>query len=221
MHIHPATLEFLKVIREKNSRAYFASIKPLYDDILANLKDVITHLAQEFATIDPDFNNIDPKQCLFRIYRDARRLRPWDYLYKYHRWIVIGPTWTHSQWARPYIQLSPWGSFVWWGVWRGDTAQLYKIRSYLVEHGDEFQSLMKQSTFQEYFWDLQGASLVWSPRGFTKETKHIDLIKQKQFLIKHSYSNKEILSDTFLDEIIYNFRVAQPFYNFLNAALLR
>ena len=52
--LHPALFEFLKVIREENSRKYFASIRPLYDDILANFQEFIGAVAQELSQIDPE-----------------------------------------------------------------------------------------------------------------------------------------------------------------------
>ena len=73
--IHPALFEFLKAIREHNSRKYFASIRPLYDDILSNWQDFVKALAHEFTNHDSTFAHLDPKKCLFRIYRDARRLK--------------------------------------------------------------------------------------------------------------------------------------------------
>ena len=84
MQIHPAIFEFLKAIREHNDRKYFASIRPLYDDILYDFTAFIGALGKEFEAYDPEFAKIEPKKCLFRIYRDARRLKQGDYLYKYN-----------------------------------------------------------------------------------------------------------------------------------------
>lgn len=36
-NIHPATLKFLDAIAEKNTRAYFETVKPLYKEILASM----------------------------------------------------------------------------------------------------------------------------------------------------------------------------------------
>ena len=84
MQIHPALFEFLKAIREHNDRKYFASIRTLYDDILYNFTEFVEALGKEFKLSDPDFSQLEAKKCLFRIYRDARRLKPGDYLYKYN-----------------------------------------------------------------------------------------------------------------------------------------
>lgn len=219
MQLHPATLEFLKVIREENSRAYFASIRPLYEDIRANLLDFIGTLTKEFAKIDPDFNNIDPKQCIFRIYRDARRLKPWDPLYKYHRWMVIAPEGTRSRLARPYIQLSPWRSFVGWGIWRRTSKELLPIREYISQYGEEYYNITQNKQFKNYFWHVSWQVLQWTPRWFSTNTPYLELVKHRQFVIKKSYTDKEILGEHFLEEVIKNFTIAQDFYTFLNQSL--
>lgn len=73
--LHPALFKFLDAIREENSRKYFASIRPLYDDIRANLNEFINAVIAELSKKDSILSDIKAKQCLFRIYRDARRLK--------------------------------------------------------------------------------------------------------------------------------------------------
>ena len=83
--LHPALFKFLDAIREENSRKYFASIRTLYDDIRANLHEFITAVITELAKKDPTLSQVQAKQCLFRIYRDARRLKDGDLIYKHNR----------------------------------------------------------------------------------------------------------------------------------------
>jgi uncharacterized protein (DUF2461 family) len=73
--LHPALFKFLGAIREENSRKYFASIRPLYDDIWHNLHEFINAVIAELSKKDHTLSDIQAKQCLFRIYRDARRLK--------------------------------------------------------------------------------------------------------------------------------------------------
>ncbi len=73
--LHPALFKFLDAIKEENSRKYFASIRPLYDDIRDNLNKFINAVIGELSKKDNTLSGIQAKQCLFRIYRDARRLK--------------------------------------------------------------------------------------------------------------------------------------------------
>lgn len=75
MKLHPATLEFLKAINEHNSRTFFASARDLYDEIWESINGVAASLISEISKIDNDYADLLPKDCLFRIYRDARRIK--------------------------------------------------------------------------------------------------------------------------------------------------
>lgn len=74
MRLHPALFAFLSSINEHNSRKYFASIRPLYDDIRQHLQEFVTLLIADLSIDEPTLMDIQAKQCLFRIYRDARRI---------------------------------------------------------------------------------------------------------------------------------------------------
>jgi uncharacterized protein (DUF2461 family) len=75
--MHPDTLNFLKALSENNNRNFFAIVKPLYDQVreqlIAFTDDVISEIKKFDESIDED---LTAKKCLFRIYRDARRLKP-------------------------------------------------------------------------------------------------------------------------------------------------
>ncbi|USN56398.1 MAG: DUF2461 family protein [Candidatus Peribacteria bacterium] len=73
--LHPATLAFLDAIAEYNTRAYFASVKDLYTEILASVTELCQYLIDETGVRHADGGPLSPKDCLFRIYRDARRLK--------------------------------------------------------------------------------------------------------------------------------------------------
>ncbi len=74
MLLHPALFAFLESIHEHNSRKYFASIRPLYDDIRQHLQDFFNLLITDLSIGEPALADVQAKQCLFRVYRDARRL---------------------------------------------------------------------------------------------------------------------------------------------------
>lgn len=72
--LHPHTISFLSYLAEHNDKEHFLQAKPLYIEIQEQLQlftqSLITALAKFDDTIDP--KELQPKQCLFRIYRDAR-----------------------------------------------------------------------------------------------------------------------------------------------------
>lgn len=75
MQLHPASFEFLKAINDYNTRKFFGTVRPLYDEILDNIKQICTEAIKRISEFDPDVADLQPKDCLFRIYRDARRIK--------------------------------------------------------------------------------------------------------------------------------------------------
>jgi len=73
--LHPATLPFLREVQEHNSRKYFETVKPLYQDILISVQDFAKALIEKLDIRNEQGTLVDIKDCMFRIYRDARRLK--------------------------------------------------------------------------------------------------------------------------------------------------
>lgn len=215
MNIHPATLEFLNAIREKNSRAYFASIRPLYDDIVSNLHDFIRAVWKEISLIDPRYEQLDVKKCFFRIYRDARMIKDGDYLYKYNRGVVIHPDGKKTKYPAPYLHLSPNQSFFWGGIYWTEAYELYNIRSYLTTYGDEYYNLIQKKEFLARFGSIEWDSLISLPRGRSGDIKYPELVKRKQRLLSHHYTDEEIISNSFFENIIEDYKISKQWLDFL------
>lgn len=217
--LHPALFKFLDAIREENSRKYFASIRPLYDDIWNNLNEFINAVITELSKKEPTLSDIQAKQCLFRIYRDARRLKDWDPIYKHNRGAHITETGKNSTKAGYYIHLQSGGSFLWWWIYRPTSEQLLKIRNFLTNHGDEYYKIINNKKFKSRFWSIQWESLSRLPRWFDKDTSYPELMMKKQYLIYHHYTDKEILDPNFFTTLTEDCLIAKPFFDFINKPL--
>jgi len=217
--LHPALFKFLDAIKEENSRKYFASIRTLYDDIWNNLNEFINAVIRELSKKDPTLSEIQAKQCLFRIYRDARRLKDWDPIYKHNRWAHITDTGKNSTKAGYYIHLQSGWSFLWGGIYRPTSEQLLKIRNFLTVHGDEYYKITNNKKFKSLFWTIQWESLSRLPRWFDKDISYPELVMKKQYLIYHHYTDEEILDTHFFDRVIEDCLIAKPFFEFINRPL--
>ncbi|MBP7602708.1 MAG: DUF2461 family protein, partial [Spirochaetes bacterium] len=70
--IKKQTLDFLKKLTADNSRAWFNANRPLYDAARANMLEFVTLLLGEISKFDHTVTGVEPEDCLFRIFRDAR-----------------------------------------------------------------------------------------------------------------------------------------------------
>ncbi len=216
MKLHPSTLTFLASIREHNSREFFALVRPLYDEIHTQLKQVCQECIKEASKIDNNLEGLQPKDCMFRIYRDARRLKKWDYIYKNNRGFVMSPGGKNSSLPWYYVHIQWWNkSFFWWGVYWPESQQLRNLREYFALHGDEYKKILKSSAFKKNFSTPTGEKATRPPRGFSIDTPHIDLIMRKQHMIYKPLSDKEIINGDFVDIITNYVEVAYPRMHFL------
>ena len=215
--MHPDTLNFLKALSENNNRNFFAIVKPLYDQVreqlIAFTDDVISEIKKFDESIDED---LTAKKCLFRIYRDARRLKPWDPVYKKNFGFSISPSGKNDSRAGYYLHIQPKHSFFGGGTYRPEPSELLNLRHYLIRYADEYHKLIQNKNFVKEFWKVGGTSITRPPKGFFKDTPHLELIKKKQHLITHAYTDKEMSDPNFMNLFLHHCKIAMPWFHFLN-----
>ena len=70
--IDQSTFKFLAVIKKNNQREWYHTNKDRFKDANQNFIDFIAMLLFRISEFDPDVIVTEPKDCLFRIYRDIR-----------------------------------------------------------------------------------------------------------------------------------------------------
>lgn len=208
--LHPATLAFLDAIREENTRAYFATVKPLYQEILTSVSDLCQAIIDETGIQHEDHRALTPRDCLFRIYRDARRLKEGDYIYKHNFWLAIAPLGKKdSRWCY-YVHIEPWNSHFSAGMYRPKGPTLRNLRQRIADEWLAYITHISHPDFVDRFGTVYGQKLTGMPRGFNHYDHHVELLKMKQHLITRPYTDEEVLSDTFLDNLLTDIHLAQP-----------
>ena len=104
MHI-PALLQFLEGLAENNNRPWFLHNKPSYDILREEFAELLADIVQRVAKFDKDIEQVDPKKCMFRIYRDVRFSKNKD-PYKTHFSGVIGGRTTDKSRPSYYFQIN-------------------------------------------------------------------------------------------------------------------
>ena len=217
--IHSATFEFLKAINEHNSRKYFASIRPLYDQVLEDITIFCQQLINTLAEHDSSLQWLQAKDCLFRIYRDARRIKEWDPLYKNNFGFHIGKDgkkWTDAGY---YVQFQEGNCLLAGGIYRPTPEQLLKLRQKISLHGDEYLKITQKKEFVWRFGEIQWTITTKIPRGFPKDINYPDLVKRKQHLIYHRYEDAEVVREDFFEKITKDCNIAKQRFDRLNDIL--
>jgi len=210
--IKKEVLSFFKKLEKNNNREWFEINKPEFKRIEAEVK----HFGQQLKEALEATEHID-RVKLFRVYRDVRFSKD-KTPYKTHFGISM-----HRE--KPcyrggyYVHLKPNKNFAAVGFWDPNKEDLLRIRKELELDPSEFRELMQESDFKNTWGDLEGEEVKTAPKGFSKEDPNIDLIRKKMFLFRKKYSNKEVLSPNFLEQLAQDFRTVRPFLDYMSSVL--
>tara|TARA_Y100000385_G_scaffold101031_2_gene104432 strand:+ start:1932 stop:2600 length:669 start_codon:yes stop_codon:yes gene_type:complete len=204
---------FLEALKSHNNREWFKSNISTFRTVESEVKNFHSHLYDQLNQSD----SIDNFK-VFRIYRDVRFSKnktPYKTYFSgsFHR-------------TKPelrggyYLHLAPNNeSFIATGFWNPDKEDLMRLRKEFEIDADEFRAIIAEPRFKANWGPLMGNELKSSPRGFAKQHPNIDLIRKKQFIFKKAYTDKEVLSDQFLQEVIYSFMVIRPYFDYMSSIL--
>ncbi|WP_430400716.1 DUF2461 domain-containing protein [Flavobacterium sp.] len=206
------TLDFLEKLQENNNREWFAENKKKFD---AEQKKVKTFF-NEIGTLLGKVDSIERIQ-IFRIYRDVRFSKN-KLPYKNHFSVGFNRTKPMLR-GGYYLHIEPGASFVGGGFWEPNKEDLFRIRKEIELDASELRQIINQSTFKEYFGTLEGEELKTAPRDFDKMHPDIDIIRKKQFLVTRSFSDKEVLSPDFKNEVVETFKAMRPFFDYMSDVL--
>ena len=206
---------FLEALKNHNNREWFKSNISTFRTVESEVKNFYSHLYDQLNQSD----SIDNFK-VFRIYRDVRFSKnktPYKTYFSgsFHR-------------TKPelrggyYLHLAPNNeSFIATGFWNPDKEDLMRLRKEFEINADEFRAIVEEPRFKANWGSLTGDELKYSPRGFAKKHPNIDLIRKKQFIFKKGYTDNEVLSDQFLQEVIYSFMVIRPYFDYMSSILTK
>lgn len=218
--IKPATLGFLKSLRKNNNKPWFDQNREKYLEAQQNFEEFISILLTKMASVDEDLRDLKTKDCIFRIYRDVRFSKD-KTPYKLSRSASFARGGKKSIYAGYYIQIQPGGNSVaGGGIWHPGAEELSKIRQEIDYCLPEFKSITSNRTFKKYYDGLDKEEmLVNVPKGYDKENPAAEFLKLKNIIASRSFSDEEVLSDTFVNEAVKTFKVLKPLIQFINRAL--
>jgi uncharacterized protein (TIGR02453 family) len=210
--ISKTTLDFLKALKENNNREWFAEHKDEFQIEQQKIKDF--YKAIEIKLKEQD--EID-KFKLFRIYRDVRFSND-KTPYKPHFAGSFSRA-TAKLRGGYYLRIRPGETFLAGGFWEPNKDDLLRIRKEFEMDTSEIRTIISNPTFVKYFGTLKGDSLKTAPRGFDKEHPDMDLIRMKQFIVIRNFTDQEVLSPNFFEEVNNSFKAMRPYFDYMSDVL--
>jgi len=207
-----STFKFLELLSKNNNRDWFSENKKRFE--------TENNLAKAFFTeVYTDLEKIDSleKMQVFRIYRDVRFSK--DKLpYKNHFSVGFSRTKPMLR-GGMYLHIENEASFVGGGFWAPNNEDLLRIRKEIELDASDLREIISNTTFKKMFGTLEGEELKTAPKNFDKTHPDIDLIRKKQYLLTRKFTNKEVMSPNFKEEVIATFAAMRPFSNYMSDVL--
>jgi uncharacterized protein (TIGR02453 family) len=216
--LHKSTIDFLKKLKRNNNREWFAKNKKLYEDAKYDFEVFVFELIQKIADFDESISGTQPKDCIFRIYKDVRFSKDkTPYKTNMGAFICIGGRKTSH--AGYYVHISASEFFLGSGLYMPPPEQLLAVRNKIASEYKTFNKLISTPEFKKNFKELwQGDKLKTTPKGFEKDHPAAELLKLKSFIADHSYKEDKALSKGFIDYCAKMFKSTKALNDFLNAA---
>ena len=218
--IEKTTLQFLSELAVNNNREWFMANKKRFDSVQDNVTAFAGYLIGEIGKFDGGVAAIDPKSCVFRIYRDVRFSKDKS-PYKTNLGVYISPGGRKSMQPGYYFHVEPGKSFVAGGKHIPDGPELLKIRTAIAGNTDEFLKIVNKKSFRDILGELWDSRLKTVPKGFDPDHKAAEFLKLKEFMATAEFHNDKVLTSAeFPKQIVKMTREMYPLVAFLRKALL-
>lgn len=207
-----STFDYLELLTKNNNRDWFTDNKKRFETENNLVKAFFTEVYSELEKID----SLEKMQ-VFRIYRDVRFSKN-KLPYKNHFSVGFSRTKPMLR-GGMYLHIENNASFVGGRFWEPNNEDLLRIRKEIELDASELREIIADNTFKKFFDTLEGEELKTAPKNFDKTHPDIDLIRKKQYLLTRKFTNKEVLSPNFKEEVIATFAAMRPFFNYMSDVL--
>lgn len=218
--IKQATFDFLNDLKANNNRDWFKANKKQYDAAKDNIIAFLSELIPKIKVFDEGIGALQPKECLFRIYRDVRFSKN-KAPYKTNFGASISPGGKKMMSAGYYINIATAGEcFAGGGMYMPPSKLLKAIRQEIDYNSKTFEAILNAPDFKSTYGELQHLALKTAPKGYPKDHPYIHLLRYKSYVATKKFTEAEVLSTHFADEVAASFSVLKPLNDFLNEAIV-
>ena len=209
--------KFLQTLKDNNNREWFAENKQWYEQSRSDFESLVAQIIQALSTFEPELRYLEPKKCIFRIYRDTRFSLD-KTPYKTHFGAVFTPP-RLSKSSGYYLHIDPEeGCFLTCGHYMLPSDQLKSLRRGIYENYETLRAILDEKQFKETIGDFYRDEdmLQRVPNGFDKEHPAAGYMKLKHFYVLKNFTEKELFSDNFVEFAVNIYKMMKPLGDYLN-----
>ena len=209
--------EFLRDLEQNNSKAWMDEHRSRYEEVRDFYISWLNEMDIKLAKVDPDYSPTTGKQAINRINNNLM-FHPNKPIYKDHFGAGLDKDGEHCDF---YMHLGTSENFIAGGFYKPKPSILKSLRQAIDYNGDELKKIINKKGFKEMFGGLidDGDSLKTSPKGFSQDHKHIDLLRRKTIAVQTGITQKEVLGADYQDRVVEIYLEMLPFREYLNQAI--
>lgn len=223
----PNFYTFLTDLSLNNNRPWFQEHKAQFDALRAQWLEEFGRLIDACAEWAPEYRWLQPKDCVYRIYRDTR-FSPDKTPYKTYFSGTITRGGRKSPLAGYYIQAGvgrpdEFAGFngIYGGLWNPDATMLRKMRHAIVDNIEEFEEILAAPDLRRLFpnWSDVNRALKTAPKGWPKDHPHIELLRLLDYGREHLLPREFFLDPAWPEKAATIMHALKPLIDFINYTL--
>ncbi len=210
---------FLRDLQENNSKEWMDDHRKEYHQIRDWYISWLNELDAQLGKVNSDYHATDGKRAINRINNNLL-YHPNKPVYKDHFGAGLDLSENGKQ-GDFYIHLGTTESFIAGGFYKPKKEILDSIRDAIDYNGEKLKKILNKPSFITMFGDLidDGESLKTSPKGYSQDHEHIDLLRRKTFAVQTSVTQKQVMQEDFQQYCVKVYKEMLPFRNYLNKAV--
>lgn len=210
--------DFLRELELHNNREWFDKNRDTYKKTQQQFLHITEILINEIRSFDKEMPMLDPKKCVFRIFRDVRfskDKRP----YKNNYGAFMARDGRKGGNPGYYFHIQPGQSFIAGGIYMPDADKLRAIRREIFNHPQDFIDLIEEDDFRSSFSLYADDKLKTAPKGFPKDFEYIDLLRYKSYAPFMNITDEQLFSPDIIELILSKYKLLSRFNQYLNYAI--
>ena len=208
--------QFLRKLQKNNNKEWMDEHRGEYHTVRDSYIDWLNQMNIKLASIDPDYTPTNGKKAINRINNNLM-FHPNKPVYKDHFGAGLDQ---ESKQGDFYIHLGVNESFIGGGYWHPSSKILKSIRAAIDYNGEDLKKILNKKSFKSMFGEMIiDDPLKTSPKGYSQDHKHIDLLRRKSFAVSCPLTQKEVMASNFEEKVIAVYKEMLPFRRYLNQAV--
>jgi uncharacterized protein (TIGR02453 family) len=215
-------IDFFIELAPNNHKDWFDLNRKRYEQVVKKpFVNFVSHLISRITVTDKRFEDLEPKDCIFRINKDIRFSKDKS-PYKLMVSAVIAPNGKKSKAVNGvYFELTPEHVRAYGGIYEIDKEDLLSLREGIAANPEDFKALYNDKKFKSTFGEIRGAKNKILPKELKPLADIEPLLFNKQFYYFAEFPVEKILDPKLDDLILDCFEVGKPMEAYFNKFINR